>query len=392
MKYNRVIIGFLIGVLLTFAAGSILVTNFPPRFAEKTVLANEPVLASLKTTSSKISSDQEQALQNLYQRASPAVVNISVVIAQNAQDPSVGGMAEGSGFLIDTQGRIVTNNHVVDGAEQIVVNFPDGTVAEAKVLGVDPDSDLAVIEVVSVPEGVQPLSLGDSDIVEVGQSVAAIGNPFGMQGTLTSGIISAKGRVIPSGLSQYSIPQMIQTDAAINPGNSGGPLLNLNGEVIGVNTQIRTDGNVKANTGVGFAVPSKVISLVVPDLIAKGKHEWPWLGIAGGTISGTFAKEMNLEGVKGAYIDQVTKGGPAEKAGIFGSNREKEIRGQKVLLGGDVVTSINGQTVRNFDDLLIYIALRSKVGETVPITVLRDGVEKDLKVTLASRPHSNTTP
>jgi 2-alkenal reductase len=315
MKHSRFTIGLLIGVLLTVGAVSILAMTLPPRFAAKTVVANEPVFASLKTTSIKSSSDQEQALENLYKTASPAVVNITVVISQNAQDPSEGGMAEGSGFLYDTKGRIVTNNHVVDGAEQVEVNFPDGTVEEAKVLGVDPDSDLAVIQVASVPADVQPLSLGDSEAVEVGQSVAAIGNPFGLEGTLTSGIISAKGRVIPSGHSQYSIPQMIQTDAAINPGNSGGPLLNLNGEVIGVNTQIRTDGNVRANTGVGFAVPSNVIAQVVPDLISKGKHDWSWLGVSGGTITGSMAKEVGLEGIKGAYIAEITQGGPAEKAG-----------------------------------------------------------------------------
>ncbi len=390
MNRNRFTIGIIIGILLAIAGFSVIAMTFPPRVsASKPVTQNQLDAATPANTFKNVSSgDQEQALEVLYKRVSPAVVNINVVIGQSTQDPTQGGMAEGSGFLYDARDRIVTNIHVVDGATQIEVNFPDGTVEEAKVLGVDPDSDLAVIQVASVLAGVQPLTLGDSDAVEVGQSVAAIGNPFGLEGTLTSGIVSAKGRVIPSGLSQYSIPQMIQTDAAINPGNSGGPLLTLNGEVIGVNTQIQTDGNSRANSGVGFAVPSSVIARVVPDLIAKGSHEWSWLGVAGGTITGSVAKEMGLEGVKGAYIDEVTKDGPAEKAGLRGSNREKEIQGQKVMVGGDVVTGINGQTIRNFDDLLIYIALRSKVGDTIQLTVLRDGTKKEFKVTLAARPHT----
>lgn len=393
MNRKRFTFGVATGVLVTIVAISILAMTLPPQVLSSNPAAiNQPATVPAKSNLTNVSGDQEKALEALYKQVSPAVVNITVKLNQGSQDPTTGGMAEGSGFLYDTKGRIVTNNHVVEGATQIEVNFPDGIAAEAKVLGVDPDSDLAVIEIPSVPAGLQPLTLGDSEAVEVGQSVAAIGNPFGLEGTLTSGIVSAKGRVIPSGLSQYSIPQVIQTDAAINPGNSGGPLLTLSGEVIGVNTQIETGGNSNANSGVGFAVPSSVISKVVPDLISKGSHEWSWLGVSGGTITGSLAKEFGLEGIKGAYIDQVTQGGPAEKAGIRGATQEKEIQGQKVMAGGDVVTAINSQTIRNFDDLLVYIAMRTKVGDTVQLTVLRDGVKKEFKVTLANRPASKATP
>ncbi|HEY4690871.1 MAG TPA: trypsin-like peptidase domain-containing protein, partial [Anaerolineae bacterium] len=269
---------------------------------------------------------------------------------------------------------------------RVEVTFADGSTQTARILGVDPDSDLAVLDVDAVPPDAQPLPLGDSTALQVGQSVAAIGNPFGLEGTLTVGVVSAAGRVVPSGLSQFSIPQMIQTDAAINPGNSGGPLLNLLGEVVGVNTQIQTADGVRANAGVGFAVPSNIVARVAPALIAEGKYTWPWLGVRGGTLTPAIAQANGLGETRGAYIAETLPGGPADKAGLRGATREGEVGGLPVPVGGDVVTAIDGQPVRAFDDLLEYVALRARVGQTVQLTVLRDGREQAMNITLEARP------
>ncbi len=331
---------------------------------------------------------QEQSLVDLYRRANPAVVNISVVLSEQGLGLQGANMAQGSGFLYNIEGRIVTNNHVVDGAIRVDVTFANGSTQMARILGVDPDSDLAVLDVDAVPGSTQPLPLGNSDALQVGQSVAAIGNPFGLEGTLTLGIVSAVGRVVPSGLSQFSIPQMIQTDAAINPGNSGGPLLNLRGEVVGVNTQIQTADSIRANSGVGFAVPSNIVARVIPALIAEGAYAWSWLGVRGGSVTAAIAQANNLGEARGAYIAEVMPGGPAAKAGLRGATREATMDGLPVLIGGDVVMAVDGQAVRAFDDLLEYVALRAEVGQTVQLTVLRDGREQTIAVTLEARPRS----
>jgi S1-C subfamily serine protease len=330
--------------------------------------------------------NQEQTLIELYRRANPAVVNVTTFMAEAKPDAPGNGVGQGSGFLYDSQGRVVTNNHVVENATRVEVTFSDGTTQEARILGVDPDSDLAVLEVDIAPSGIQPLSLGDSDAMQVGETVAAIGNPFGLEGTLTTGIVSSLGRVVPSGLSQFSIPQVIQTDAAINPGNSGGPLLNLQGEVVGVNTQILTEDGSRANSGVGFAVPSNIIAKVAPSLIDSGSYTWPWLGIRGGTLSAMIAKANDLGELRGAYIAEVLPDGPAVKAGLRGAEREVEVGGLPVPVGGDVVQAVDGQAIASFDELLEYIALRSEVGQTLNLTIIRDGRERTIEVTLEARP------
>ena len=241
----------------------------------------------------------------------------------------------------------------------------------------------------SLPEGVIPLSLGDMNALAVGQTVIAIGNPFGLEGTLTKGVISALGRTIPA-LTPFSIPQAIQTDAAINPGNSGGPLLNLQAEVIGLNAQIETGGTSRTNSGVGFAIPVSIIKLVVPDLIEKGVHEWAWLGVRGGNLYPAVIEAMDLPVEKGAYIAEVISNGPSEKAGLRGSGGTRRVEGRVVQVGGDVVTTIDGQNVRSFDDLLIYIALQTAPGQTVNLTIIRNGEVQDLEITLEARPDSFT--
>jgi len=326
--------------------------------------------------------DEDADLSKLYAQVNPAVVNITVYASQGG---NLLPLSQGSGFVYDAQGHIVTNAHVIQGAEEIEVRFSDATARIAEIVGEDLHSDLAVVKIDSLPEGVRPIPLADMESLVVGQSVVAIGNPFGLEGTLTRGIISALGRSIPA-LTSFSIPEAIQTDAAINPGNSGGPLLNLRGEVIGVNAQIETDGTSASNLGVGFAVPVSIVRLVVPDLIEKGEHEWAWLGVRGGSLFPTLVEAMDLPVEKGAYLAEVLDGGPAIKAGLRGASREVSLNGRRVSVGGDVITEIDGQAVRSFDDLLIYISLNTSPGQTVSLTILREGDYQEVEVTLEKRP------
>ncbi len=313
---------------------------------------------------------QEDAFVALYKQTNPGVVAIFV------------GDGQGSGFVIDTNGHIVTNNHVVVGGGTITVQFHDGTTRDAELIGTDPDSDLAVIKVDPTTVELSPLPLADSDVLEVGEVVLAIGSPFGLANTLTTGIISGLNRLFPGAQSPdgsyYNIPDIIQTDAAINPGNSGGPLLNLEGEVIGVNTAIESP--VRGSSGVGFAVPSNVVSAVVPDLISFGSVQNAWIGISGGELNSALAQELGLDvNQRGIVISEVIAGGPAAQAGLQGM----AIDGTTV---GDIIVGINGQEVVTFSDLLGYIVTDAGVGDTVTLSVLRNGQIVDVAVVLAARP------
>jgi 2-alkenal reductase len=257
------------------------------------------------------------------------------------------------------------------------------------VIGTDPDSDLALLRVEVLPEGVRPLPLADSDQVRVGEWVLAIGNPFGYGSSMSFGIVSAIGRTIESGATPFNIPQAIQTDAAINPGNSGGPLLNLRGEVVGVNAQIATSG-VAANSGVGFAIPANVVRMVAPALISQGRYAWPWLGVRGESVNLLVAEANGLETQAGAYLHAVEPGGPADEAGLRGSSGTTAVDGVELPVGGDVVVAVNGQPVQDFNALLEAIAF-GQPGDTLELTVLREGEQVQVPVTLAPRP-SNTTP
>ncbi len=326
--------------------------------------------------------NEDAVLVELYQRVNPAVVNIRTYQRLGAQ---VSPSGEGSGFVYDAQGHIVTNSHVVHGADEIEVWYWDGSASIATLIGEDLHSDLAVIKVDQLPDGIQPLPLGDLESVAVGQTVVAIGNPFGLGGTMTRGIVSALGRTIPA-LTQFSIPQAIQTDAPINPGNSGGPLLNLKGEVIGVNAQIETGGTSRTNSGIGFAIPVSVIKVAVPQLIENGEAVWPWLGVVGGNLEPVLVEGMKLPVTRGAYIAEVVVGGPADKAGLRGARTEKNVNGRIVAIGGDVVIAIDGNPVTSFEDLLIYIALKAKPGQEVTLTIIRNGQEQQITVVLEARP------
>ena len=325
-------------------------------------------------------------LTQLYDAVSPGVVNIRVLVNSGSQGMGVGA---GSGFVLDDAGHIITNRHVVDQATDVFVIFHDGTEVQADVVGVDDDSDLAVLHVADVPAGVHALVLADSAQVQVGDWSLAIGNPFGLGTSMSLGIVSAVGRSIPSGATPFAIPLAIQTDTAINPGNSGGPLLNLDGQVIGVNAQIRTTGG-GANSGVGFAIPADVVRHVAPQLIEFGVQEWPWLGVEGGSVNLMIKEANNLDSQRGAYIAGVVSDGPADAAGLRGTQSTTTIDGFPTPVGGDVVVALDGEPVRDFDDLLTRIAFK-RPGDQVTLTIVRDGRQRDVTVTLEARPDAPAT-
>ncbi len=347
--------------------------------------------------------DLEATLEQIYQQVNPSVVAIHVVEKAGAgstvpffnnpdQSPNQDvpqAQALGSGFVWDKDGHIVTNNHVVAGSEKIDVTFADGTIVPATLVGADPDSDLAVIKVNYPADQLVPVKVADSAQVKVGQLAVAIGNPFGHENTMTVGFVSAVGRSIPAdggeGTVSYSIPDVIQTDAPINPGNSGGVLLDDQGQVMGVTAQI--DSPVRASVGIGFVIPSNIVSRVAPELIKSGKYEHSWLGISGGSLIPDLATAMNLKSdQRGALVSKVTSGSPAEQAGLRGSEKQATINGENVNVGGDVITAIDGQPVKDFDDLVAYLTSSTSVGQTVTLSVIRDGQPQDVKVTLAARP------
>jgi S1-C subfamily serine protease len=319
----------------------------------------------------------EQLLVNLYERLNPGVVNITTFRG--------GSGGQGSGFIIDDQGHIVTNRHVIADAELVTVVFYNTYEAYAEVVGVDDDSDLAILLVEDMPEDVYPLSLGDSDSVRVGELVIAIGNPFGLGSSMTLGIVSAIGRSIASGATPFSIPQAIQTDAAINPGNSGGPLINLRGEIIGVNAQIATAG-APANVGVGFAIPSNVVRRITPALIETGTYHWPWLGINGTDVNLALQQANNLPTQSGAYIDRVITDSPADRAGMRGTTGSISVNGVSgIPTGGDVIIEANGGPILSLTDLLVAISSIGP-GDTLDMTIIRDGQEMQVQAELEARP------
>ena len=308
---------------------------------------------------------QEQVLGRIYDTTVPSLVSIRVSQGLQLQ-------GEGSGFVWDDRGRIVTNHHVVEGVEAVIVIFADGTRMEARVLGSDPDSDLAVLELQGDPEGLTPVVLGDSDGVRAGQMAVAIGNPFGQEFTMTTGIVSAIGRTIRSGNSPFSIPRVIQTDAAINPGNSGGPLLDRGGRVIGVNTQILSRSG--SFSGIGFAVPINMAKRVIPVLIDNGRYEYAWLGISGVPLAEGVARLMDLPaGARGALV---------ERSAVVGD--------QPVAVGGDVIAGVDGTPIQSMDDLISYLIEHTAPGDEVVLDILRENGERDqVTVDLGRRPSAD---
>jgi S1-C subfamily serine protease len=333
---------------------------------------------------------EELLFINVYERVNPSVVNVVITVDEElpGNAPLFPAQGQGSGFIHDKQGHIVTNNHVIAEAGKVEVTFFDGTTVEAKVIGRDPESDLAVVKVDVAEESLRPVTWGDSDKILVGQRAIAIGNPFGLDGTLTTGIISALGRSLPTE-TQFSIPEIIQTDAAINPGNSGGPLLNSQGEVIGVNTAIvpRTSGIERSFLGVGFAIPANLAKRVVPSLVEEGKYEHPWIGFKGYSITPEVMEAMDLAEAKGTLVIEIISGSPADEADLRGGTREVILaNGDDIKLGGDVIIGIEDEEVRDFYDLISFLSRRGIVDETVTLTIIRDGKQQTLEVTLGARP------
>lgn len=314
---------------------------------------------------------EQDSMSQLFKDSDQSVVSITAFGSKNAQ---------GSGFIYSENGHIVTNQHVVEGANRIEVSFIDGTTRKARVVGTDPYTDLAVLKVNK--KELESLEIGNSSKVEVGQRAVAIGNPFGLRGSMTSGIISQKGRTLRT-QGGFSTPNVLQTDAAINPGNSGGPLMNIQGDVIGVNTAI--ESNTGVFSGIGFAIPSNTVKRVVPELIEDGDYSHPWIGVSGIDVNQDIAEEMELENSTGFLVIDVVEGSPAEAAGLQGGDRNATIDGSEIEVGGDVIVAINGQKIRGISDILLYLARDAEVGETVQITVIRDGKRIQVPLTLESR-------
>ena len=338
-----------------------------------------PVAASGQPAAS---SDRTLSVGEIYRRASRGVVEITVGSDGGSAFPSgdVPRRGQGSGFVLDRQGHVVTNHHVVDGATRINVTFADGKTHRARLVGSDASTDLAVIDVDAPESALAPLSLGDSDALSVGEGVVAIGSPFGLEGTVTTGIVSALHREM-NAPNNFAIDDSIQTDAAINHGNSGGPLLNLSGEVVGVNAQIRSESG--GNDGVGFAIPSNTVESVVSQLVTDGKVEHAYLGVSLGTISEDVAGK--LDSAAGAAVTEVRPGTPAAEAGLRGATASRLVDGEPYPTGGDVITEIDGRSIASADELRRAIDRRAP-GHTVELTVVRNGEERTVEVTLGERP------
>ncbi|MFO7583244.1 MAG: trypsin-like peptidase domain-containing protein [Anaerolineales bacterium] len=354
----------------------------PPGLIEPT--QSPPAIIPVQVSTDLL--QEQDLLMALYERVYPGVVSLQVLTTR--------GGGQGSGFVYDKEGHIVTNYHVIEDATQIEVVFPSGLRTYGEVRGVDLDSDLAIVKVDVPADELVPLPLGDSDALKVGQTVIAIGNPFGLNGTMTTGIVSAVGRTLPSdrqapGGGQFSAADLIQTDAAINPGNSGGPLFNLQGEVIGVNRAIRTASSTAqgepVNSGIGFAISVNIVKRVTPGIIADGQYDYPYMGIA--SIS-DFTLEMiealELPQFTGLYVTSVQPGSPAARAGIRAGDRETTLLG--LLAGGDLVIAIDGRPVKNYDDLMRYLVSNKGPGDEIVLTVLRGEEQIEVSVTLGKRP------
>ncbi len=339
-----------------------------------------PTLTPVPTSANRVTNPQEQELEDLYARVNASIVSILVDLGSQ-------GGAQATGFVFDSAGHIVTNEHVVNGAQSLEIDFPSGVKMQGKVLGSDPDADLAVIALQGDFSKLTPLPLGDSDQVKVGQTVVAIGNPFGYAGTMTVGIVSGLGRTVASnraapGGGSYTAPDIIQTDAAINPGNSGGPLLNLNGEVVGINKALESQTGV--NSGIGFAVASNTVRQIVPYLIQNGKYVYPYLGMtAQEDISLALAQTLHLPQANGVYVAAVTPGGPVAQAGLKGDSagQNQPLRGD-----GDLIIAVDGHTVQVFSQLMSYLVNSTRPGQVIALSILRAGKPLEMKVTLGTRP------
>ncbi len=416
-RFLPVILLLVVGVLISACGAFSLASSIPSglttspaqTFATSAAPVNTPVLVNPQAPAD--ASGLQSVYEAVYQKVSPSVVTIEIgtrasgsnggngfSFGQGNGQNNQGGQGQivpsalGSGFVWDSAGHIVTNNHVVEGAARITVTFSNGASYDAKVVGTDPNTDLAVIQVNGAPASLlQPVTIGDSSKVKVGQMVVAIGNPFGLANTMTTGIVSAIARSISAGAAAqngvsnaptFSIPDVIQTDAAINPGNSGGVLVDLSGDLIGVPSQIASQSG--SNSGVGFAIPSAIVSKVAPELISKGVAAHSYLGISGISVTPDVVSALNLKaGQQGILVATVVSGGPAAKAGL--QPAQLDANGNPTSVG-DIITGIDGKTINSFEDLVSYLSNSTQPGQSVTLTILRNGQETKVPVTLGTQP------
>ncbi len=382
MEKSGIIVGGFLGATVVLIVFTFLMippaTILPPE-----IIVSNGHPATTVGEQTPIRTNKDLSLTEIFERSEAGVVRVNVI--KSEQIAGLNGV--GSGFVFDKSGHVITNHHVIDNSEKIVVTFLDGSSYNANIVGSDPFTDIAVIKVDAEPYLLHPLPVGDSSKLKVGMRVVAIGNPFGLSGSMTAGIVSQLGRLLPSQDTGFSIPDVIQTDAAINPGNSGGPLLNIKGEVVGINTAIQSA--IGEFTGIGFAIPSKTVLKIAPLLIEEGEYHHPWVGISGRDIDPDLAKILNLKDSKGFLIVTVVEKSPADKAGLIGSSKTKEIDGVTYQVGGDVILSVDGKPVRKIDDILIHLQREKSVGDEMVLEILRDGRNTNFVILLEERPNLN---
>ena len=368
-KKNKLITLFALFLILGVSIGFNLafITRGPELITREKIIETTPIFEGII--------GETYELNKLYEEISPSVVLIETMRGTDRSQ------RQGSGFIYSEDGYIITNQHVIKEGRRIRVTFPDGKIEEAEIIGEDVYSDIAVIKVDR--ENLKPIPRGSIDEVKPGDTTIALGNPFGLEGTITKGIISQKNRLLNTEAG-FSIPNVIQTDAAINPGNSGGPLLNMRGEIIGINTAIRTETGTFV--GVGFAVSVSTMERVVPSLIEEGEYKHPWIGIRGRPMNPQIAKEIDSNQEKGVLVSEVVRNGPADKAGLKEGTYTKKIWEEEIKLGGDIITKIDGEEMMNMNDLISYIAQHTEPGQEITITIEREGEIKQKQLTMGERP------
>lgn len=383
MDKAGIVVGGSLGASIALVFFAILFVPAPEMNSPESIVTNGEQLEGFSEQIPRAGNSNyaDFSLVEIFESSEAGVVRVNV-----QKNNELRGNGVGSGFVYDTKGHIITNAHVVDKSRNIIVTFLDGRSYNAEVVGLDIFTDIAVIKVNEARSRLHPLPIGDSSKLKVGESIAAIGNPFGLSGSMTAGIVSQLSRLLPSQDTGFSIPDVIQTDAAINPGNSGGPLLNMNGEVVGINTAIQSATG--EFTGVGFAVPSNTLSKIVPELIEDGEYNHPWIGISGRDIDPNLANVLGLQDARGFLIVNVIKDSPAFDAGLKGSDKIKRSNGVEYPVGGDVILAVDGKEVRKIDDILIHLQREKSVGDEMILQILRDGRITNVTIVLEERPPS----
>ena len=378
MEKSGVIVGGITGAVIVLVVFAIIMIPQPNAIKPEIVVTNGHDLSVVGEIVPSYS--KKLSLIEIFENSEAGVVRVNIQRTEASTSPS----GVGSGFVFDKKGHIITNAHVVEDAIKVVVTFLDGRSYNAEIIGVDTFTDIAVIKVNADLALLSPIFLGDSSNLQVGESIAAIGNPFGLSGSMTSGIVSQLDRLLPTEAG-YSIPDVIQTDAAINPGNSGGPLINMRGEIVGINTAIQsTTGEF---TGVGFAIPSQTVAKIVPILIKNGEYKHPWIGIQGRDIGPDLAKVLNLNDAVGFLVIAVIPDSPASRAGLQGSENSVERDGVQYIVGGDIILSVDGLEVRKISDILIHLQRAKSVGDEMFLEIIRDGRTTNFTIILGERPN-----